>query len=119
MEKKPTEHVIRLSGKATLLGELSLGESYKIELDGAVDQMLDEDEQDGNVTRYYRFRPITAKILAENGKVTATKDARKRSQQMRAVLRREWESLGKNITEEDYYDGEMADIIRRRINGEI
>lgn len=118
-ENRISEYVLKLQGKATLLNELNLGHSFKLEIDGAVDQKTDEDNEDGTYTRYYRFKPILVKVLYDNGEVTKTKDVRKRSQQMRAAIRREWEMKNEAITEEDYYDQRMSRLIGKIINGEI
>lgn len=119
MDKAISEHVIKLHGKATLEKELDLSHAFKVELDGAVDQTIDEDNQDGSYTRYYRFRPILAKIIADNGEITKTKDARSRSQQMRATIRREWQLNQSSEIDNDYYDNRMLGLIKRIIDGEI
>lgn len=117
--KTINEHILKLQGKATLLESLDLGRAFKLEVDGAVDQTTDEDNQDGTFNRYYRFRPILVKVLFDNGEVTRTKDTRSRSKQMRAAIRREWESKNEPVTEEDYYDRRMSALIGKLINGEI
>lgn len=119
MEKKINEHVLKLQGKATLLKELELGHSFKVLVDGAIDQTIDEDNQDGTYNRLYRFRPILAEIIHDNGEITKTKDTRSRSQQMRAVIRREWQESNEPVSEKDYYDSRMQKLIQKLISGEI
>lgn len=119
MEKVINEHVIKLSGKATLLEPLDLSRSFKLEVDGAVIESSDADNQDGTFTRSYKFKPTIIKVLNDNGEVTRTKDTRSMSQQMRAVLTREWRESNETITAEEYYEREMKILIHKRINQEI
>lgn len=118
-ERKINEYVLKLQGKVNLPSELKLGNSFKVELDGSVDQIIDEDNDDGTYNRLYRFRPIIGKILYDNGEVTKTKDARKRGQQMRSAIRYEWQASNEGVDENDYYDRRMSGLIQRIINGEI
>ena len=118
-ERKISEHVLQLSGKATLMEELKMGRAFKLEIDGAVDRTMDDDNEDGTITRYYRFKPILVKVLYEGGEITKTKDIRKRSQQMRAIIHHEWENRDDAIPEEEYYDRRMAELNKKLFDGQI
>ena len=114
------EHILKISGKASLLEQLDLSHSFKLEVDGAVTETTDVDEQDGEYTRYYKFKPTIIKVLKDNGEVTRTKDTRSRSVQMRAVITREWRELpSTSLTSEEYYDERMQDLIQDLINKRI
>lgn len=119
MEKEINEHILKISGKATLLEPLDLSKSFKLEVDGAVIETSDTDNEDGTFNRSYKFKPTIVSVLKDNGETTKTKDTRSRSQQLRAVITREWRASTENITAEEYYDREMATLIRKRINQEI
>ena len=119
MEKVINEHILRISGKATLLEPLDLSRSFKLEVDGAVTEVSDIDNQNGEYARVYKFKPTIVQVLKDNGEITRTKDTRSRSQQFRAVITREWREENETISAEDYYDREMKELIARRINKEI
>lgn len=119
MDRKISEHVIQLQGKASMDRPLDMEKAFKLEIDGAVDRTMDDDNEDGTFTRYYRFKPILVKILYEGGTITKTRDVRKRSQQMRATIRREWEFSNSGMTEEEYYDKRMVELIGKLIDGKI
>ena len=119
-EKKINEHVIKIQGKATLLEPLDLSHNFKVEVDGAVTDVTDSDNDDGSFTRTYKFKPTIVKILKDNGEVTRTKDTRSRSQQMRAVITREWrEKPEETLTVEEYYEKRMLGLISKLIDGAI
>mgnify|MGYP001562233911 CR=1 FL=1 len=106
------EHIIRIFGKATLTQPLDLSQSFKLEVDGAVTETSDTDNQDGTVDRTYKFKPTIISVLKSNGEVTRTKDTRSRSVQMRAVITREWrEDVAGELTAEEYYDRRMMNLI--------
>lgn len=119
MEKKITEHVIKLSGKATLLEPIDISKKYKVEVDGSVISTTDEDNQDGSYTRYYKYQPVLVRVLGDLGEVIKAKDIRKWSQKLRAVITHRWEESQEPIDSEEYYDREMSRIVKAYIEGRI
>lgn len=119
MDRTINEHILKISGRATLLEPIDLSKNYKIQVDGAITQVTDVDNQNGEYDRIYKFEPTVVTVLKDNGEITRTKDTRSRSQQLRAVITREWRESNENITAEEYYEREMKDLIARRINREI
>lgn len=118
-DKEINEYIIKIQGKATLFEPLNLSRVYKVEIDGAITDVIDTDNENGTYSRTYRFKPTLVNVLADNGEVTRTKDIRSRSQQLRAVITREWRDLNEPISAEDYYEKEMKTLIAKRINKEI
>lgn len=114
MEKTINEHVIKLSGKATLLEPIDLSHNYKVQVEGSVVETSDADNQDGTYTRYYKFKPVLVSVLKETGETIKAKDTRSRSQQLRSAIFKEWRTLNENISFEDYYDAEMLKLINSR-----
>ena len=115
-----TEHILKIAGKATMLEPLDLSHSFKLEIDGAVTDTTDTDNQDGSFSRAYKFKPTVIKVIKDNGEVTKTKDTRGMSVQMRAVITREWREDGATtLTSEEYYDRRMGQLIQDLINRKI
>lgn len=117
--KEINEHILKISGKATLLEPLDLSKSFKLEVDGAVTETTDIDNDDGTFARAYKFKPTLVRVLKDNGEVTRTKDLRSRSKQMRATIRYEWQKTETDLTEQEYYDQRMAGLIEKIIEGSI
>jgi hypothetical protein len=114
--KNFSDYIISLRGKVSIPNEIDDTKSYKILLDGEFPSTKEHNLENGEYAKEYIFKPIMGQIIGENGEVTKIKDIRKRSQQLRAVLRREWQEDGNGLTEEEYYEREMAIIISERIN---
>jgi len=93
------EHFIKLVGKACIPEPLELGNNFKVEIDGEVTTVTDTNNQNGTKDRYYKFVPILAKILKDNGEVIVAKDNRSASKKVRNMCYRIWES---NDDKRDY-----------------
>jgi hypothetical protein len=119
MELKINEYILKMQGKATLMQELELGNSFSLQVKGAVDQTTDQDNEDGTIQRIYRFKPLMVDVIYDNGQITKTKDTRSRSQQMRACIRREWQEFTSDLDENDYYDSRMMMLIGKIIRKEV
>lgn len=115
MDKQITEHVIKLSGKATLLEPIDLSHNYRVQVDGSVVSVTDSDNQDGTFTRLYAFKPVLVAMINEKGEMIKAKDVRSRSVQLRAAIWKEWKNADLPQSFEDYYDAEMVKLIQSRI----
>lgn len=115
MEKNITEHVLKISGKATLLDEIDDSHNYQVLIDGSITSTTDESNEDGTYARYYKFKPIKVSVLKETGETIKSKDTRSRSQQLRSVIARNWDNQGRPIEKEEYYDERMMEIIKHEI----
>lgn len=113
--KEVNEHILQVSGKVSLMKPLEMGRAFSVSVDGSVYEVSERDNHDGTYDRVYKFRPTIAQVVYDNGEITQTKDMRSRSQQLRAVLRKEWQDCGEAVTQEDYYDREMKKIISKRV----
>jgi hypothetical protein len=114
MDKEITEHVVKLSGKATLLELINLSHNYKVQVDGSVIETTDADNQDDTFTRYCKFKPVLVSVIKESGEIIKAKDIRSRSQQLRAAIFKEWTAANIAAAFEDYYDAEMVKLIPGR-----
>jgi hypothetical protein len=109
-----TEHVIKLSGKATLPEPIAIGHNYTVEAQGSVISSARHDNQDGSYTEVYTFKPIIVSVLKETGETIKAKDVRSRSVQLRSAMWKEWKNLNTPIEFETYYDAEMVKLIQAR-----
>jgi len=113
------EHIVKLQGKANIPKELLMGRSYSMSMTGAVDNISDSDNEDGTFDRLYRFRPLVAEIMSDNGETMKTKEMRSWGKQMRAAIWHEWKESNEPVSEEDFYSDRMRGLIRRIMAGEV
>ncbi len=113
------EHILQIHGKATLLEPIERDHAYKIFIEGEITDVREPSNDDGTVDRIYIFKVARAEVTDQLGKVTKTRDARKQSQKMRAIIKREWENLDNNMDEETYYQRRTSEIMSKMIEGEI
>lgn len=105
------EHILKLTGKATLGSELELAHNYKVLIDGEITSVTDSHNQDGTADRIYKFEPILCEIKKDNGEVIKTKDTRSRSTMLRKVIYAIWMQNNSAMNSEDYYNKVMSLII--------
>ena len=105
------DYLIKLSGKAALPEPLDIGYNYKIEAEGAIVSMTETDRDDGGRVFLWKFEPVLVRVVKE-GKTIKAKDTRRRSQQLRSALFKQWRDNNEPKEFEDYYDEEMLKIIR-------
>lgn len=110
--KQVNDYILKLTGKASLLQELELGNSYKVSIDGEVTTVTDSNNQDGTVNRIYKFEPILVTLEKDNGETIKAKDIRSRSKQLRNLLWKRWQEESSDIEFEEYYDKKMVEIIK-------
>lgn len=108
------EHYIKLTGKACIPTPLELGNNFKMEIDGEITSVTDTNNQDGTKDRYYKFVPILAKILKDNGEVIKAKDNRSSSKQIRNMNYMMWEGGEDSRTFEEAYQDTMK-IVKFRL----
>lgn len=87
---KVNEHVIKLSGKASIPEGLSMGHVYRIQTDGEITAITESNNQDGTCNKYYKFSPIMAEIQGDQGEKIKAKDNRRMSQKIRNLLYKYW-----------------------------
>ena len=118
MEKQISSRVLKLQGQVEIPEDLQM-EAYKIYFEGEVRKIEESDNDDGTLTKTFKFMPLIGEIADSLGKITKTRDARKESQKMRAIIRHEWLESGSNLSEEDYYKQRMTGLNRKILNREI
>lgn len=111
--------ILQIRGKAELLEDIDRDQAYTIKIDGEITDVREPSNEDGTFDRVYIFNVARAEVVDQLGKTTKTKDARKMSQKVRAVIRHEWENANTDKTEEDYYQDRMKGIMRGIIEGKI
>ena len=110
-------YLIKLSGKASIPEPLKIGYNYDIKASGTITKMTETDNDDGSHQYIYQFEPIIMEVIDEKGERIKVKDTRRRSQQLRSVLWKEWQTSDPEIDPDIYYDREMLKIIQNRIDG--
>jgi hypothetical protein len=106
-------YAIKLTGNAELPEPLSIGHNFKVELQGSITSETIEDNEDGTHTHYYKFKPVIVEAIKETGERIKAKDTRSRSQQLRALVFRNWREGNFSETFDEYYDRIMIEIMQK------
>lgn len=80
------EHILSLTGKATLPQQLELGYEYIIIATGEIVSITDSNNSNGTKDRKYKFVPILCSIQSENGLVLKGKMTSSVSTMIRSSL---------------------------------
>lgn len=107
-----SSHFLRLTGKAELPEEVSIGHNYKVELEGSITAITESDNHDGSFNKMYRFEPVLATLITEKGETLKLKDARSLSQQLRACFWKDWKDNENQASFQDFYDRLMIELIK-------
>ena len=111
------EHIIRLSGRATLPSPLDMAKTYNVTLSGEVVSITESNNQNGTCDKIYTFKPVLVEVVNERGEAIKSKDTRSMSKKLRACLYKEWKDSGSELSDEDYYSQRMSEIIGKVIEG--
>lgn len=98
------EHILQLTGKATLPIEMKMEEAYTVELTGEVVSETKVPNQDGTHNVLYKFKPIIALIKDTHGTVAKTKDLRNNSVKFRKSVWKVWADKNLQGDFETFYD---------------
>jgi len=113
-------HYIKLTGKAEISEPLLIGHNYGVAIEGSITAKTESDNHDGSYNYSYKFEPVLVGVLSEKGETIKVKDIRKKSQQLRAALYKEWAISENNQDfETEYYPERMRQIIVKVIEGEL
>lgn len=93
-------HLIKISGKAELPKPIDIGHNFRVALSGSVTSVNKSDNENGEFTFTYLFKPITVEVLTALGETIKAKDTRSASQLLRA---RFW-AIWKNGNYPDNFD---------------
>lgn len=83
-EKTVNEHILKLSGKASIPTGLTLSRTYQLQLTGDVTSVSESDNQDGTVNKSYRFEPLVVEVINDKGNRIVSKDRTKTSSKNRS-----------------------------------
>ena len=81
---------VKVSGNFEVPNDLIIGRDYTLKLDGGITAQVDADENDGTISRQFKYRPSTGQIEAENGSSIPLKDRRGNSQKLRSMIMNVW-----------------------------
>jgi hypothetical protein len=79
-------HILKLSGRAELPKEISIGHNYEINAKGSITKEELHDNENGTFNKVYTFKPITTEIITGLGETLKLKDTRRTSQLIRSSL---------------------------------
>jgi hypothetical protein len=98
-QKVINNFIIRLSGKAEIPEELSIGHNYEAKISGSITSKTEEDNNDGTSTFIYKFEPVIVEVLKPTGETIKAKDVRRISQRIRSRCYLYWIN---NKVEQDF-----------------
>lgn len=104
-------HILKLSGKAELPKEVSIGHNYKIVSEGSITKEELHDNNDGSFNKVYSFRPITIEITTDKGEALKLKDTRSASQLLRGRLYKCWVNANSSLSFDEWYQKLMLNLI--------
>lgn len=105
------EHVLKLSGKATLPEAVLNTHAYSLLIDGSITSVTESDNHDGTVNVYYKFEPVLVQMIKDNGDTIKAKDIRSQSKKLRNLLYKIWEENGIPGEFEPFYEKVMNYIL--------
>ena len=108
---KINDYVLKLSGKVSLLEPIENDRQYNIAIKGEVVSKTEKPNQDGTYDIIYKFQPKVVEILKDAGKVIKSKDNRRNSQKLRAMIHFRWEHSNSELDSEEYYDRFMKKLM--------
>ena len=106
------DYLLKLSGKAALPELPKIGYNYEVNIKGSIVSITEADRDDGGRIFTAKFEPILVELIKETGEKLRGRDTRRRSQQVRAALFRQWRDNNESEDFEKYYDKEMLKIIQ-------
>ena len=98
------DYVLRLTGKVSLLEEISISHNYRIVIEGSITSDELKDNQDGTFNRVYRFEPVRVGVINAEGKTLKAKDARSHSRLFRSSLWNDWKTLPNDLSDTEFYE---------------
>ena len=105
-------YMLKLTGKAELPRDISIGNNYHVSLEGSVPSVTESDNNNGTHDRIYTFKPVKIELLDEKGETLKLKDARRKSQLLHGALWHAWKFDDKGLDKDVYYEKAMSGIIK-------
>ena len=98
------EHILHLTGDASLPEALKKSKEYKLELNAGVYSVEQRDKQDGTYDVHYKAKLITAEILKESGDYKPLKIKGSQSDKWRRQVYAIWlENYATQFDDEEFY----------------
>lgn len=105
-------HLLKISGKAELPKPVDIGHNYRVSVEGSVVSVNKSDNENGEFTYTYTFKPVNMELLTDKGEMLKLKDTRTSSQLLRAKLWSVWKN-GKNPENFDtWYQRLMMNLLQ-------
>jgi ribosomal 50S subunit-recycling heat shock protein len=105
------EYILKLTGAASLLEPLENDKDYLISVDGSIVKKSEEPNDDGTMNITFTFKPKTIEILKDNGQTIKSKDIRRNSQKLRAMIYYLYQESGTEMEQEEFYDKFMGKLM--------
>lgn len=105
-------YYVKLSGKANIPEQLSIGHNYKITADCSITSESKVDNEDGSFSITWKAEPVTVEIERDNGEKIKAKDTRRNSQKIRNFLWKLHEQEGYGEDFDKVYDEATWIILR-------
>lgn len=105
------DHIIKLQGKASIPEPLTIGHNFRIEAEGSITEEKKSDKEDGDFIITYKFEPVMIEVVTDKGEKIRAKDTRRRSQQLRSSLFRQWQNNNDGTDFDEWYDRKMLHFI--------
>lgn len=110
MTKPISNFTLKVSGKAELPEAIEIGSNYHVSMEGSVTNFTESDNDDGTHSRTYTFKPVKLDLLDPMGKTLKLKDARSKSQILRARFWAIWKEHNIEMSFEAWYDKLMDNL---------
>lgn len=112
MENKDT-YMLKISGKSELPKPINIGHNFHVALEGSVVSETKSDNENGEFTHTYSFKPIKIDLLTDKGESLKLKDTRTASQLFRARLYSIWKNQKSVSTDFDtWYQNIMTTFLQ-------
>lgn len=106
-------HLLKISGKAELPKPIEIGHNYRVAMEGSVISQTKSDNENGEFTFTYLFKPVKIELLTSMGEMLKLKDPRKYSQLFRARVWTKWKAQDTGKDFDAYYEKLMMNLIQR------
>lgn len=110
------EHILKITGRATLPEPLEMDKSYRIGLDIDVKTASDSSNDDGTINRTFVGRMMSCEVLKETGDVIRADVKGSQSKKLRNQIYAWGQEKHPEVDDEELYDIVMNQI---RANGDV
>ncbi len=105
-------HLLRISGKAELPQAIEIGHNFHCAIEGSVVSQTKSDNENGEFTYTYLFKPIKIDLLTPKGESLKLKDTRTSSQLFRARIWAIWKNGSYALDFDTFYNNLMVTLLQ-------